>query len=196
MADKDYGKPYIDRTIYKSPLIHIDRSDGHGNFVYGLVGELKETAKELMTNEAKARYWEFREELAGIENTDVDVQTQRRREQDILQRWLFEGKTQEACAICGERYMVGSLVTAHKKKRSLCTTEERLDPYIVMPLCLFGCDYLYENQYILIQKGIVTRGASIESADKEHSYIENLVGREISHLWQQGPQDYFRSPDV
>ena len=112
-----------------------------------------------------------------------------------MQRWLFEGKTQEVCAICGERYMVGSLVTAHKKRRSICTTEERLDPYIVMPLCLFGCDYLYENQYILIQEGIVTRGGSIESADKEHSYIENLVGREIPHIWRQGPQDYFRSLD-
>ena len=185
LDNRDYGKPYIDRAIYKSPFIHIDRSRGRGNFVYGLVGELKEVPE--------ARYWEFRNRLEGIENTDADAQIQRRKEQDILREWLFAGKTQEVCALCGELYTVASLITAHKKKRSICTTEERLDPYIVMPVCRFGCDYLYENQYVLIQEGIVTRGASIESADKEHFYIDNLVGREIPNQWRQGPQDYFHS---
>ena len=40
LVDRGYGEPYIDRTIYKSPLIHIDRSDGQGNYIYRLVGEL------------------------------------------------------------------------------------------------------------------------------------------------------------
>ena len=190
---RGYGKYHIKRTVYKSPLIHIDRSDGRGDYAYRLVGELEGTVSEPPTGDFEKRYEKFREALSKHETTDVDEESKGRSEHPVLRRWLFEGKAREACAICGEQFMVGSLVTAHKKKRSLCTTEERLDPYIVMPLCLFGCDYLYERGYVLIKGGIVTSGKPIEAGGEERSYVERLLGREIPLVWQKGPQDYFMS---
>ena len=34
------------------------------------------------------------------------------------------------------------------KKRALCSLEERKDPNIVMPMCIYGCDALFEQGYI------------------------------------------------
>jgi hypothetical protein len=38
-----------------------------------------------------------------------------------------------------------------QEKRKDCTEHERTDPYIVMPLSVFGCDYLYEKRLIYIE---------------------------------------------
>ena len=47
-------------------------------------------------------------------------------------------------------------MAAHIKKRSFSSTEEKLDyKNIVMPMCKFGCDELYEKGYIIIKDGQV-----------------------------------------
>ena len=46
------------------------------------------------------------------------------------------------------------LVAAHIKKRAACSLEEKKDyKSIVMPMCSFGCDYLYERGYIAVSDG-------------------------------------------
>ena len=196
LAGLSYGKPYIDRTIFRSPLIYVDRSGRQGNYVFRLVGELEETPSQTEgMADFMIRYDRFRALLKDVEFTDASEEDIRRREQPILQRWLFEGKAQETCAICGTIYSIRSLVTAHKKMRSSCSTEERLDPFIVMPLCLFGCDYLYENMNVLIENGVVTKGRPIQGEGREQSHIKKLIGREVQDVWLEGPQHYFRTLD-
>jgi len=90
---------------------------------------------------------------------------------------------------------VKTLVTAHKKPRSDCNDAERLDPYIVMPVCLMGCDYLYENMYIYIDGTGIERGLPFPNASAESRFIEHLVGREVDKKWLLGNQSYFRSPN-
>jgi hypothetical protein len=49
--------------------------------------------------------------------TDETLEQKIRKEQRILQEWLFKDKEQERCAICGCNYSINTLVAAHKKKR-------------------------------------------------------------------------------
>ena len=137
------------------------------------------------------RYHEFLRELGSLAQTDESVEAKARREQPILRRWLFEGKTTERCAICGDEHMVCALWAAHKKKRSQCTEAERRDPYIVMPVCIFGCDFLYEKRYIFIEDGMVQAGATGEFGESDLRYLQKVIGRRLNDEWLQGPPSYF-----
>ena len=109
--------------------------------------------------------------------------------------WLFKGKETEECAICKKKFSVKSLVTAHKKKRKDCAENERTDPYIVMPLCVFGCDYLYEKRLIYIDSGVVKAIDNLESYSSELGYIESVKGRNIDSRWLKGSDSYFPKPN-
>ena len=101
-------------------------------------------------------------------------------------QWLFEGKETETCALCGRQFAVVALVTAHKKRRADCNEGERRDPHIVMPLCQFGCDYLYERQHIYVEEGIVRRGVPLQSGGVEDAHAHELVGRQLEERWLEG----------
>lgn len=123
--------------------------------------------------------------------TDTSVESLARREQSILSQYLFEGSTTLRCAICGNDYGIGALVTAHKKKRSLCNERERLDPHIVMPLCVFGCDYLYERDLINIVDGQVVDNSKKVVGAGEKAFIEKVDGRRLPKEWLRGDPSYF-----
>lgn len=173
LKSKNYKKPHIDKALLYSPLVYVDKSRGFGNHDYSLVGTL--IGKLPVEPTTHDRYKTFLSKLRDIANkgTDETSEHKRRREQGILQDWLFEGKTQETCAICGKKYNVHALVAAHKKKRSECNTSERLDPNIVMPLCLFGCDYLYEKRLVTIDNGFIRAGHLTEYEDEEKKLLKN-----------------------
>lgn len=62
------------------------------------------------------------------------------------------------CGICNKEYPINLLITAHIKKQTHCTFEEKLDyKNIVMPMCKMGCDDLYEKGYIFIRDGKVMK---------------------------------------
>ncbi len=86
-----------------------------------------------------------------------------------------------------------SLVVAHKKPRSKCSDNERTDPYIVMPACKFGCDYVYEKRWIKIVNGIVkeNEAKTLNLLTNERLFIESIKGRKIDDLWIQGDTSYF-----
>ena len=114
----------------------------------------------------------------------------------ILSLWLFEGKEKEQCAICKNDFSVKSLVTAHKKKRKDCAENERTDPNIVMPLCVFGCDYLYEKRLIYIDSGVVKPTCKIEEGyGCELGYIEMIKGNKLDPRWLEGDEMYFPNPN-
>ena len=42
---------------------------------------------------------------------------------------------------------------SHIKKRRHCTNEEQVNRNVVMPMCKFGCDELFERGYIYVEEG-------------------------------------------
>jgi len=87
---------------------------------------------------------------------DVEVQTQARTEQNRLRRSLFTSKKSK-CGICNREFPIKFLVAAHIKKRAFCTDDEKRDiENIVMPMCIFGCDALFEKGVIGVQDGYIT----------------------------------------
>ena len=87
--------------------------------------------------------------------------------------------------------ILNALVAAHKKKRATCTEQERVDPHIVMPLCVFGCDFIYENRLITIQNGKVCRGEISEENSFDNKSALELVGRNVADNWLVGDHNYF-----
>lgn len=101
----------------------------------------------------EVEYNKVLEYLENLEDTDVEITAKKRLEQAYLKTLLFGNKAIDSCACCGNEYPVSYLVTAHIKKRSHCSTQERKDKNIVFPMCKFGCDELFERGYISVSNG-------------------------------------------
>ncbi|MCM1957841.1 hypothetical protein NCZ17_00450 [Acinetobacter modestus] len=194
LSQKGYGRPHILKTTNFSPLVYVDKTKGRKHYVYSLVGHRISAQNNTSGMDTYELYLRRLRALLDIGTDETREQTARK-EQHILQEWLFKNKTHETCAICGQEFSVKTLVTAHKKPRSDCNDAERLDPYIVMPVCLMGCDYLYENMYIYIDGIEIKRGLTFSNARAESRFIEDLVGRTVEPKWLLGNQSYFRSPN-
>jgi hypothetical protein len=184
-----YTPPHISKATMFSPLVHVDKTRRRKQYIYSLVQEAA-NIKALTTS---TRYKSYLNRLRKLiePGTDESIEGKRRKEQVILQEWLFKDKKTECCAICGELYEVSALVAAHKKKRSKCTAAERLDPYIVMPICLFGCDYLYERGFLYISKGRITVNTKMKSETIEYSKALSLNDRTLKDEWLNGSESYF-----
>jgi hypothetical protein len=194
LSQKKYGRPHITKTTNFSPLVFVDKSQGRKHYVYSLIGQrvsLQKAEPDLTSYES----YTLRLRALLALGTDKAREQTTRKEQHILQEWLFKDKTHENCTICGQEFSIKTLVAAHKKPRSDCNDAERLDPYIVMPLCLMGCDYLYENMYIYIDEKEIKRGLEFSNARAESAFIEELIGREVDSKWLLGNEFYFRSPN-
>ena len=174
-------------------MVYVDESEGRGHYVFSLVGQ---ASSENGDNDIQTdRYAEFVQKLKNIsvEGTDREQSVNARLEQNILREWLFGGKTTENCAICSEEFSITSLIAAHKKRRSECSENERTNPHIVMPLCLFGCDSMYERKYLRIRDGIVETDTLPENlTEREVSYIESVNGNSVDQKWIEGNSTYFR----
>ena len=82
-------------------------------------------------------------------------------------------------------------MAAHIKKRSHCTKEERLDyQNIVMPMCKFGCDDLYERGIIGIKDGQIVAFESDITTPVVEAKLKGLVGQVCSY-WGKAGAVYF-----
>lgn len=187
----NYGAPLISKAISYSPLIYVDTSKGRRHYKYQIIG-----SKAQLSNSKVDRYEEFRQRLLELakEGTDGDQEIIVRREQHVLSEWLFKGRLTEECAICKKTYSIKSLRTAHKKKRADCAENERTDPHIVMPLCVFGCDYIYEERLVYILANSVTSRKPL-SLHAERDYIASVEGNILASQWTAGSDSYFPRPD-
>ena len=122
---------------------------------------------------------------------DIDSKGKTRTEQTFLRNYLFKNKKRGTCGICGKEFPVTFLVASHIKKRSLCTNEERLDyKNIVMPMCKFGCDDLYEKGYITISNGKVETIKQDNLTKTIINYIEDVKGNDCIY-WDDNSKKYF-----
>ena len=133
---------------------------------------------------------ELTNRLQQLDSTEILRENMGRTEQQVLRDWLFAKKSVAVCAICGKEYITSALVAAHKKKRSECSEDERRDINIVVPLCKFGCDFLYEERYIHVERGFVKKRAPLEN-QTECKYIDSIVGNSVDSQWLEGPEHEF-----
>lgn len=106
---------------------------------------------------------------------DKKVEVLVRTEQSFLRRELFNSHDIATCCICNSIMPIKFLVTAHIKKRSLCTDAEKRDyKNIVTPMCKFGCDELYERGFIAVHGGHVIN-IETPSDDYGHDYINEYL---------------------
>ena len=190
LTSRGHSGHHVRQTIAFSPFLSVDTTHGRTQYKYFLVGR-RMPASTLHKEGADGRYQKFSEKLRDVRFTDATAAVEQRPEQRILRDWLFENKEDERCAICGKRFRVDALVAAHKKKRADCNGVEKRDPRIVMPACVFGCDYVYERRHVVVRDGIIARGTVATSDDAVEDYVVRLLGREVVHEWRKGPQYYF-----
>ena len=187
LMNRGHGRPLIVKAATASPLVHVEKSQGYGHYTYSLV-----SAPGIVTG----RYDVYKRKLGNLMHTDMSIEDNARLEQEMLRQYLFHEVERPPCAICGGEYAIVALRAAHKKKRSECTDQERRDPNIVMPLCVFGCDFLYEQRAIFIDHGTVVKGRQIELGHDAQEYIRRILGRSLDARWLEGSDTYFIAPEI
>lgn len=187
LVSSGFSEPNADKVAFGSPLLFMDKSEGRGKYKVTLATDLRKVGKPAGGFD---RYQQFKERLAAVGKTDRASSGTMRREQTLLALWIFGKNKHGECAICQKVYSRRALVVAHKKKRRDCTDGERLDPHIAFPLCIFGCDFLYEHGFLRVRAGKVTAGNATLS-DTEQKSVTALVGKSLKEPWSHGPEKYF-----
>lgn len=131
------------------------------------------------------------------ENKELDLAAKRkaRMEQSILRELLFHKKETEICACCGKEYPINYLITAHIKKRAYCTIDEKLDAKVVIPLCLFGCDTMFEKGLVVVdENGKFKRTDALNDVVVTPSIIQLLkeYDNQECEYWNEDTKGYFR----
>jgi hypothetical protein len=66
---------------------------------------------------------------------------------------------------------------SHIKKRSKCNDDEKRDYNVVLPMCRFGCDELFEKGYIGVNDSGVIIKIKLTTNVNVNNYISSLVGK-------------------
>lgn len=187
-----FTKPNVDKAVTASPLVYVDRTGARKTYKYTLISEVPFSGKQPVDPDSRYRTFSNRlKRLLTTGGTEVSREELGRREQSILREWLFGGSLTEKCAICGKEFSVNALITAHKKKRSSCTESEKTDPRVVFPLCLFGCDYLYESGMVRIANGKVVSTCEESEHTADVSAAKAVDGNVVDDKWVEGKASYF-----
>lgn len=192
LASSDYSRMALSKACTSSPVVYVDRSQGRKKHTYQIITH---AAKPFINGEPGSRYERFKKRLQrlAVVGTDIDMQTQTRREQSELRDWILNDAGSVVCAICGENYSSQAIVAAHKKPRSECTEAERSDPHIVFPLCVFGYDYLYERAHLRIRDDEVRLARLPTANTADRARAEAVAGRTLDARWAAGPTHYFEA---
>lgn len=186
--ENGFSTANADKNCYHSTFIHVDKSGGRTNYKLSYI--LKYNSDMNLIDD---RYSIYRDKLIQfLDNTDKNSKSSMRAEQSILRDYLFKDKKYLKCGICQKEFSVNSLVTAHKKKRSECSDNERVDPRIVWPLCKFGCDHLFEERYIIIENGETRIKDCDELTRDEKVILSELNKIKISDEWYIKSEKYFK----
>ncbi|MRG48582.1 HNH endonuclease [Chitinophaga sp. SYP-B3965] len=141
---------------------------------------LKMPAGAPVNEVSKKRFLEVERRLSKLTGTNVKVLVDMRVEQQYLKQLLFRDKHIGTCGICNKVYPVSLLRASHIKKRSKCILKERINRNIVMPMCIMGCDGLYEEGYISVRKGKVVNMKKTPVTEAVNSLLSSLTGNKCS----------------
>ncbi|WP_307869167.1 hypothetical protein [Nocardiopsis sp. B62] len=81
---------------------------------------------------------------------DLPAYVLARAEQKKLRKAKLKGRTQVHCDLCHLLLPARLVHTAHVKKRSKSSYQERCDPANLMLACVLGCDSLFEHGYVYV----------------------------------------------
>ena len=180
------------RSDYHKHIYNTNRLAQFANQVGSTIKGIEQLNVSSERNQ-KLSYNEIRIQRQLKRLTTLDVQSiqRRRTEQNLLRRHLFNDSDKGNCALCSKDFPIQFLTTAHIKKRSLCNDLEKRDINIVMPACQFGCDKLYENGYVYVEKGVITPNDKIKVTTKSVSdYISTLRGKKCTYFSERNKK-YF-----
>ena len=131
----------------------------------------------------------FTTKINALEALDINTSQKGRAEQALIRNYLKVTGQFSACAICGQNYPDWSLTTSHLKKRSKCNDAEKKDfENICLPMCLFGCDTLYEKGYLTINNGLVAPHKTPGNTTIQ-TYIDTVIGKRVL-FWNEGRRGY------
>ncbi|MBU1700910.1 MAG: hypothetical protein KJ970_13740 [Candidatus Eisenbacteria bacterium] len=124
---------------------------------------------------------------------DREYTSKGRLEQGYLRSHLFRNKEKDTCALCGRLFPLELLIAAHIKPRNECSLRERRDAeHIVFPLCLLGCDSLYERGLVSVNTNGIVVMTTIEEMTRSVSiFLKKLSGRKC-RSWKLETSAYFR----
>lgn len=127
--------------------------------------------------------------LNEVDETDEKAIVKIRKEQNILRHGLFKGHKTAECAICRRVFPVEMLCCSHIKKRCLCSEDERKDLNVVVPMCKFGCDDLFEKGFIGVDDGkvVVLKYSRNETVD---TYLNTLKDKTVD-AYNDNNKNYF-----
>ncbi|MDD1791538.1 hypothetical protein LRP50_00150 [Enterovibrio sp. ZSDZ42] len=179
-------------SLYTYPVLYYKEGEGRRNDFYKTLDDIYETGKQI--NETISNQKSCEEEINSlyIKLEDIDFDDlpagQLRLEQSLLRKYLIEQNPMSLsnggkCQICNKLYPVELLIAAHVKKRSLCSTREKLDIKNIAMLQCASCDKLFENGYIYISDT-----GKIEI--NQYSTITQDLRKELSKL-SNNRCDYF-----
>jgi hypothetical protein len=122
---------------------------------------------------------------------DREYTARGRVEQAYLRSKLFNRAVKAKCALCGDVFPTDLLIAAHIKPRSECALSERRDAsHVVFPLCLLGCDSLYERGFVSVgpEGRAVTSSRDLPSSVRNH--LKRISGRKCLS-WKKNSSAYF-----
>lgn len=123
---------------------------------------------------------------------DLPASTRRRAEQALLRKILLGGRRVEACAICARTLPVDLLVIGHIRKRHSCDGTQKRDEANAMPVCLLGCDKLFENGYIHVDgAGLIQASNGWLRLPPLDQVVSALVGKKCL-AWNNRSAPYFK----
>lgn len=157
-------------------LLNVSTENYRENLIAGLtaVGEKNDP-------NFKKNYEHSLSELRATDRQSVNAYA--RVEQGLLRALLFGGKNQEQCALCHKELPTDLLVTAHIKPRSKCSTSERINPNVVMPVCKLGCDDFFEKGYVVVDmEGFVRITATKQLSADLQLALADLEGKVCTHF--------------
>lgn len=142
------------------------------------VDDIKVMFREVANHANGISFKETRNEVVITIDGPFDRLTihKSRKEQKKLRQALRRESTVAACAICTRVFTWDFLVVAHIKKRSLASSSERADLPNVVPMCLLGCDALFERGFVGIKKG---RVVTLKQPDTEDlsNFVATIEGK-------------------
>jgi hypothetical protein len=156
--------------------------------VFGAAGlTIEDNEAEDMAGETAAT-----ELYLTIDETDGTAVVSYRKEQSALRKRLFGSATQARCGICGRRYPVRYLHTAHVKPRRVCSEDERRDwRNVVIAACLFGCDALFEDGMLSVDTaGVIHLNEGHDETPAFSAFTGSLAGKTAA-AFTAGNSRYF-----